>query len=583
MLATDPRRHVQTTAGRIRVRLFSVGLPLVVLLAAALRLWSIDFGLPLVTHPDEPLIFDAADRMISGRTLNPGWFRYPAFIIDIEAAILTLVYAIDKAVGLSADTVTSLAYGGGRVVMAGSGIATVALAGVLGRRLALIVFAEDRDDRAPRSETLAGVAGLVAAAMLAVSFIHVKDSHYLKPDIPTGFFTTLTLWFTLTAWEKPLPNARRDVGKGLGRGFSAWLLAGMAVGLAAAAKYTGAAVAVVPIAALMLRLRDPEPERRMTVGQAARIALSMGLISVAVFLLFNPFVLLAPGEFFSPVDGIRAELEHYRTGHDGAEGNDSWRWYLAEVWRNGFGPTLTPLVVLGGGMAIWRLASGWRASRARGNRSASGALGLLIVFIPVYYVMIARYPVRFDRQLIPILPYLALLGGFGVAALLAVVDRIARVRRPANQGVPVVMVAAALLLVGALAAPPAIDAANWNIQTGKPDTRYAALDWIRANVPAGATIVREWHTPPVAQAGYGDIFIRAAYEQSLDWYQASGADYLVLSSFMYQRYLDDPEAYPAEAAFYERLLSLPAAARLEGENGPVIIVYRLEDAAPAFE
>ena len=48
--------------------------------------------------------------------------------------------------------------------------------------------------------------------MLAVSFIHVKDSHYLKPDIPTGFFTTLTLWFTLVAWEKPLPNP--SPGKG---------------------------------------------------------------------------------------------------------------------------------------------------------------------------------------------------------------------------------------------------------------------------------------------------------------------------------------------------------------------------------
>ena len=64
MLATEARRHA--TATRTRLSLFSVGLPVVVLLAAGLRLWSIDFGLPLVTHPDEPLIYDAADRMISG-------------------------------------------------------------------------------------------------------------------------------------------------------------------------------------------------------------------------------------------------------------------------------------------------------------------------------------------------------------------------------------------------------------------------------------------------------------------------------------------------------------------------------------
>ena len=46
--------------------------------------------------------------------------------------------------------------------------------------------------------------------------------------------------------------------------------------------------------------------------------------------------------------------------------------------------------------------------------------------------------------------------------------------------------------------------------------------------------------------------------------------------------LDDPRTYPTEAAFYERLFALPPAATFEGENGPVLYIYRLEDAAPAF-
>ena len=591
MLATETRRHA--TATRTRLSLFSVGLSVIVLLAAVLRLWSIDFGLPLVTHPDEPLIFDAADRMVSGRTLNPGWFRYPAFIIDIQAAILIVVYAIDKAIGLSSDTIHSLGYGAGRIVMAGFGIATVALTGLIGRRLARTVLATDEPRRAER---LASIAGLVAATMLVVSFIHVKDSHYLKPDIPTGFFTTLTLWFTLVAWEKPLPNRhpegtrpekggafRRTVAKAppLGRGsraLSPWLLAGTAVGLAGAAKYTGAVVAVVPVVALLLLLRDRRSEHRLTVWQAAWIAVRMAVVSIAVFLLFNPYVVLAPSEFLSPVDGIRAELEHYRTGHDGAEGNDSWRWYLAEIWRNGFGPTLTPLVLLGSVMAVRQLVVGRRKDR---EVDGSQALWLVLVFLPVYYFMIARYPVRFDRQLIPILPYLAVLGGFGVAALLALSYRYTDSWRSPRHTVPIIM--STLLLVGALAAPLAIRAADWNIETGKPDTRYLALDWIEEHVPLGATIAREWHTPPVAQAGYQDIFVRAAYEQPLDWYQASAVEYLVLSSFMYARYLEAPQAYPTEAAFYERLFALPPAATFDGENGPVLYIYRLEDAAPAFD
>ncbi|HYI16801.1 MAG TPA: phospholipid carrier-dependent glycosyltransferase [Thermomicrobiales bacterium] len=578
MLATETQR--QATATRTRLSLFSIGLPIVVLLAAGLRLWSIDFGLPLVTHPDEPLIFDAADRMISGRTLNPGWFRYPAFIIDIQAIILTIVYTLDKAIGLSPDTIRSLGYGTGRVVMASFGIATVALTGLVGRRLARRTLATGEPRQAER---LASVAGLVAAVMLAVSFIHIKDSHYLKPDIPTGFFTTLTLWFTLVAWERarePHPNPsptgrglRNEIqkplpaGEELGWGF---LAAGAAVGLAAAAKYTGAVVAIVPIVALWLLLR----EQRVSMKQAARIAVRMAVVSIAVFLLINPYVLLAPGEFLSPVDGIRAELEHYRTGHDGAEGNDSWRWYLAELWRNGFGPTLTPLVLLGGVMAVRQLVVD--RQKEQDERSGSQALWLVLVFLPVYYAMIARYPVRFDRQLIPILPYLALLGGFGVAASLALLDRADRTRL-------VTGTVAVLLLVGVLATPLTIRAADWNIETGKPDTRYVALKWIEEHVPPGATIIREWHTPPVAQVGYGDIFIRAAYEQPLDWYRASGAEYLVISSFMYARYLDAPETYPTEAAFYVRLFAIPPAATFDGANGPELYIYRLDDAAPAFE
>jgi len=571
MLATETPATKHEVTTRTRLRLFTVGLPVVVVLAAVLRLWSIDFGLPLVTHPDEPLIYDAADRMIANRTLNPHWFRYPAFIIDIEAAILAAVYAVDKTVGLSDDTIRSLGYGGGRVVMAAFGIATVALTGLIGRRLTRIALA---DDDTHDTERLASIAGLVAAAMLAVSFIHVKDSHYLKPDVPTGFFTALTLWFALGVWTEPHPPTPSPTGRGrsarriklplpVGEGVGGWGLTASSVGLAAAAKYTGGVVAVVPAMALLLLVL----ERRLTLRKAIRIAVGMAIVAVVAFLVFNPYVLLAPDEFLSPVDGIRAELEHYRTGHDGAEGNDSWRWYLGETWRNGFGPTLTPLVLLGGVMAARQLL----VDRRRGTR----ALWLVLIFLPVYYVMIARYPVRFDRQLIPLLPYLAVLGGFGVAATLTLINRAGRLKLATGSLVT-------LLLVGLLAVPLAIRAADWNIETGKPDTRYAALDWIEANVPPGATIVREWHTPPVAQAGYEDIFIRAAYEQPLAWYEATGADYIVLSSYMYARYLDAPTTYPTEAAFYQRLFSIPPATFIEGDNGPDLFIYRLEDAKEAL-
>jgi hypothetical protein len=76
--------------------------------------------------------------------------------------------------------------------------------------------------------------------------------------------------------------------------------------------------------------------------------------------------------------------------------------------------------------------------------------------------------------------------------------------------------------------------------------------------------------------------VRKIDDYSLAWYREAGAEVVMLSSFMYQRYLDNPTRYPADAAFYQTILAQPRLATFEGENGPVIVILRREDAAPAF-
>ena len=94
-------------------------------------------------------------------TPNPHVFVYPGFILYVEAGVVALVQLLERAVPLSRGTITSVEYIAGRLTMVGSSIATVALVGLLGRRMA------------PRHRTLVG---LVAAGLLVVSFLHVKDS-----------------------------------------------------------------------------------------------------------------------------------------------------------------------------------------------------------------------------------------------------------------------------------------------------------------------------------------------------------------------------------------------------------------------
>ena len=505
---------------------FSRASALVALVAAALRLWAIDFGVPLVTHPDEPTIVNPALHMVQTFDFDPHWFKYPSMIIYIEAAVIAVVHFGAHLFGFGDQTVTVADYVGGRGIMAMSSIATVVLVGLIGYRMA------------PRRKEFVG---LTAAGLLAVSTLHVKDSHYLKPDVPTAFFATLTLWFTLNALDH---NRRRS-----------WILASATVGMAASCKYTGAEVALVPAIGLFIAtgsLRAFLCRWRMVLGMAGT--------AVGAFLLISPFTILDVHAFLSPVVGIVFEMRHYSTGHDGAEGNNTWLWYLRELWHHGFGPTLFPLV----GVGLVAEAIAWW----KGDRRAA----LLLVFPILYYLDSSRYVVRFDRQLIPILPFLAVIGARWIS----------QVRLPHRSiAVPSIL---CVVLLSAFAVQ-AVHPYQLDQELAKTDVRYVARDWIVSHVEPGSVIVREWHTPPVEQDGYVDIFVRSLREQPRTWYVQQRTQYLMVSSFMYQRYLDSPNQYPDYARFYQGLFAHSPVARFEPDSthtGPVILIFRMSDVEAAL-
>jgi len=71
---------------------------------------------------------------------------------------------------------------------------------------------------------------------------------------------------------------------------------------------------------------------------------------------------------------------------------------------------------------------------------------------------------------------------------------------------------------------------------------------------------------------------------SLDWLREKGADYVIVSSKVYDRVLAAADVYPELAAFYR---SLDEDAELvevfapgPGERGPVLKLYRLAAPAP---
>ena len=232
----------------------------------------------------------------------------------------------------------------------------------------------------------------------------------------------------------------------------------------------------------------------------------------------------------------------------------------------GFGPLLG-WCVAGVGVAIWR---------ARSSPRMRAAI-TIPAFVLAYLVAVSLPPRHYERNLLPILPYLAIGGGIAAAVL---VDW-ARTRRLGD--IPRPRLASGLVAIGlvaCLAVPAAASAEITNAMRG-PETRLLARAWMLDHVPEGTTIAREVYTP---QFGPREFRVRGSYflhQHTLDHYRSLGVRYLIASGRTYDRFVDMPGA-AKESAFYHELFALPEVFRVDpepGRRGPTIRIFRLDPVA----
>jgi 4-amino-4-deoxy-L-arabinose transferase-like glycosyltransferase len=214
------------------------------LLAAALRFWSLGFGLSVDrVRPDEEFVVGTAERILETSDPNPHFFHYPSFLMYLDAALIRLAGPALEPRLL------------GRAVSAACGVGTVLLLGFIGSRL------------------FSTRVGFLAALFLAVAYQHVRESHFATTEIPFLFLVTASL-------------AAAVEGR-LRRHLSFFRLAALLAGLAASTKYPGV-LALVPV--LFLGIGCPGVSAREKWREAI---LGAGLF-FAAFALTSPFVLLDP-------------------------------------------------------------------------------------------------------------------------------------------------------------------------------------------------------------------------------------------------------------------------------------------------
>jgi len=493
----------------------------VTLLAILLRIWGVNFGLPYLYHPDEPVSVTIAQRIFKTGDLNPRFFHWPSVTFYLNALAYIPYYLVGRLIGIFVSPTDipgpiCLAMGVGQAPMPTTWLLGRVLTVTFGSAGVVLVFLIGR------SLTNNTAVGLLAAVMMAISPTNVAISRFITPDTFTTFFVLLAFLGTVQVFQH---------GK-----LWHYIVAGAGIGLAASAKYNSVLIMLALILAHFLR-----HELKGVRERSLYFAL---LLSVVVFLATTPFALLDYQEFLTD---LQYDVQHYSAGHAGMEGN-TLNWYLAYLWQ-----VEGPIALL----AVWEIL--------RGMYARSRQTLLLSIFPLVYFTFISNLAVRNDRTLLPLIPFLFLLASSLLVSLLGQ-SNIRRSRRALT-----ISAMGALILVSLTL--PVLQTVQRTIRLITVDSRETARVWIDHNLPNGARIAIESYAPYVDPQRFSVQGFGRMIDHPPKWYIANDFEYLVFGQGMFGRFYLEPDRYTNEVSQYEDLFGAFDVVKTFTDGGYEVRVY----------
>lgn len=449
---------------------------LILLGALIVRLWGIDFGLPYEHFGDEGHL--AYWAFYSGsHALRPPYYLYSPLVSMILLVEFAFYYTGGYFFGIFSSSSQffinylidpTIFFLIGRVTMAIVGVATVWLLFILGK-----TFFSQR-------------IGLLASFFLAFTFLHVKESHYIKQDVLLTFFVLASFYFSLKILQR---------GK-----LKDYFLCGITFALAFGAKYH--AIILLPVILLTHFLNAR--------AIALRKLIWFGIAFLVTFSIVHPYVIL---ETKSTIEQTFPFAVGIRVGYpEQLQGKPVWWWFLFEHVPQGIGYPLYFAAIAGFIICIFkgltavsrivreqkffsptssRLTSGFAGQCARNSSSTSFRVKhsssknfihplnyLLIPLLPfIFFITIGSFTqMHFARYAVMLLPFYML----AAAIFLDSLSRKLKIRN-------------ALLVIFAvvLTLPTLFRAVQFDILLTKPDIRAFAKEWFEQTVPSGSKVLVE--------------------------------------------------------------------------------------------
>ena len=417
----DSSKHKDLNLPREGWLLFAV-----LAVAFILRLWGVNFGLPYLYHADEPIVVNHALAYGTG-DLNPHFFKIPPLVSYLLSLCYGIYFAIGRITGFfhSARDMERLFYSDPTFFYL---CARIVFGTLLGTASVFLLWRLVKRFWNPE-------AALWAGFFLAVNFLHVRDSHYIYPDIPLVFVSLLafSVFFRIADGVRPPESVTGSVPVKL------HFLAGGIIGLAAAVKYNGV---FLTIPYLWISFRNIPWKKWPACFAPACLG------AVAVFFVLNPYSILDHAYFLKEVTEQSAANQGGTVFH-----------HLTYSLAGAMG---WPMLIL----SVLAMLGGLVSRSCRAQTTA--------VYIAGYYIVLCRFGQPYDRYVLPLIPFM----------LIMAVELLLRIK------------ARSIMLFGILlpflVLPAVIKCVHWDLLMSKPDVRTIAKAWAAEHIPPGSRLALDW-------------------------------------------------------------------------------------------
>lgn len=417
---------------------------LLLILGLFLRTTMIYGQLPYIGNMDEVVLLNRALSIIETKNLNPKFFNYPSFPIYLTSLSMSIGYLnmVSQNRTLHIEDIKQIGYPyfddprlvePVKLLFSFLSIVSVFLIAVSSRKFFNLQQA---------------IIPLIIGIIVLSERYFFYSQAYVNVDIIATFWIVTVIAVMSFYEHKDTYTAKA-------------IFPGIASGLAIASKYNMAVVVLPVIAAILFYSKK----------KLVRIILFLS-ITTLTFILAVPFSVLDYHRFIIHVGN---EINHYRTGHLGFDGNPGFSQlvHYVKFILNDFGVlTVFPFLI---GM-YYAIRTNWRNT-------------LLFILFPVALLgFMCANKVNFIRNSLSVYVFYAVFVAIGLYAVFKVGFRLpmaARKRQPKKT----LLYYAVALGIGSLfflSLPLSRIPLWWN---AKPDTRKQAIEWIKENIEQHSTIV----------------------------------------------------------------------------------------------